>query len=111
MGWGEPGDPGTSPAKEQTLVGSKRTVILIAAILIAAIAGYALYTYVNGVAGRAYDNAMRVKVFLVGQDIPAGTASDVLLAGHQIIERELPAEFLPPTALTDTALVAGKVAA
>ena len=40
---------------------SRRTVILIAAVLIGAVAAYALYNYVNGIEDRANDNAKRVE--------------------------------------------------
>lgn len=91
-------------------MGSKRTVILIAALLIGAVASYALYTYVSGVEDRAYQNAQRVRVYVLAQNVPADTAADALVSSRVILERDIPTEFLPPSAITDISLIAGKVA-
>ncbi len=98
------------PHADETPVGSKRTLILVAAVLIGAIAAYALYTYVNGIEERAYQNAEKVRVFVVAQDIPAGTPGDQVLANRLIRQGEIPREFLPSTALTDSSVISGKVA-
>jgi pilus assembly protein CpaB len=91
-------------------VGSRRTVILIAAVLIGAIAAYALYNYVNGVEDRAYDNAKRVQVFVVKQPIAKGTPGDQAVGDKLIQAGQIPQEFRPATAITDTAVLDGKVA-
>jgi pilus assembly protein CpaB len=91
-------------------VGSRRTVILIAAVLIGAIAAYALYNYVNGVEDRAYDNAKRVQVFVVKQPIAKGTPGDQAVGDKLVQAGQIPQEFRPATAITDTAVLNGKVA-
>ena len=55
---------------------SRRTLILIAAALVGAIAAYALFTYVGGIEDEANDNAERVEIFKIVQDIPKGTFGD-----------------------------------
>ena len=91
-------------------MGSRRTVILIAAVLIGAVAGYALYNYVNGVEDRAYDNAKRVQVFVVKQPIAKGTPGDQAVGDKLVQAGQIPQEFRPATAITDTAVLDGKVA-
>ena len=59
---------------------SRRTLILIAAVLVGAIAAYALFTYVGGIEDEANDNAERVKIFKIVQDIPKGTFGDEAFA-------------------------------
>jgi pilus assembly protein CpaB len=85
-------------------------VILIAAVLIGAIAAYALYNYVNGVEDRAYDNAKRVQVFVVKQPIAKGTPGDQAIGDKLVQSGQIPQEFRPATAITDTAVLTGKVA-
>jgi pilus assembly protein CpaB len=91
-------------------VGSRRTLILIAAVLIGAVAAYALYSYVNGVEDRAYNNARRVQVYVVEEPVVTGTPGDQAVAEKLIGVGEIPQEFRPATAITDTAVLAGKVA-
>ena len=43
----------------------RRTVILIVAIALAAVAAFSTYTWLNGVQDRAYAKAKRVQVFVV----------------------------------------------
>jgi len=91
-------------------VGSRRTLILIAAVLIGAIAAYALYSYVNGVEDRAYKGTRRVAVFKVVQPIPKGTHGEDALKDKRIVAAQIPQEFFPATAVGDLSVVNGKVA-
>jgi pilus assembly protein CpaB len=91
-------------------VSSRRTLILIAAALVGAIAAYALFTYVGGIEDEANDNAERVEIFKIVQDIPKGTFGDeAFLQG--LIERDVIAkEYRPATAITDESQIDGLVA-
>jgi pilus assembly protein CpaB len=91
-------------------VSSRRTVILIAAIVIGAIAAFALYTYIGGIEDEANDNARRVKVYKVAETVPKGTFGDQAFADELIVESEIPAEFLPATAITTPDEINGLVA-
>src|SRR4051812_41127974 len=51
-------------------VGSRRTVVLLAAGLIAVVAAVAMFSYLSGVQKRANKGAALVKVFVVKKDIP-----------------------------------------
>ena len=89
---------------------TRRTLILVAAIVIGAVAAFALYQYVDGVEDRAYEDARRVKVFVVKKDVGKGFSGDQAINEEFIEEDEIPQEFRPATALTDLEVVRGKVA-
>jgi hypothetical protein len=55
-------------------------LILIAAVLVGAVAAYALFTYVGGLEDEANDNAERVPVYKIVEDIPKGTFGDEAFA-------------------------------
>jgi pilus assembly protein CpaB len=91
-------------------VSSRRTLILIASVLVGAIAAYALFTYIGGIEDEANDNAERVQVFKIVQDIPKGTFGDEAFALGLIEEDVIAKEFRPPTAITSPAQIDGLVA-
>jgi pilus assembly protein CpaB len=85
-------------------------LILIAAVLVGAIAAYALYTYVGGIEDEANNNAERVRIFKIVQDIPKGTFGDEAFAQGLIEEDVIAKEYRPATAITDPAQIDGLVA-
>ncbi len=89
---------------------SRRTLILIAAALVGAIAAYALFTYVGGIEDEANDNAERVSVFKIVGDIPKGTFGDEAFAQGLIEEDVIAREFRPATAISDPVEIDGLVA-
>ncbi|MFZ6002379.1 MAG: Flp pilus assembly protein CpaB [Actinomycetota bacterium] len=89
---------------------SRRTLILIAAVLVGAIAAYALFTYVGGIEDEANDNAERVKIFKIVGDIPKGTFGDEAFAQGLIEEDVIAKEYRPATAITTPAQIDGLVA-
>jgi len=91
-------------------VSSRRTLILIAAVVVGAVAAYALYTYIGGIEDEANDNAERVRVYKIVQDIPKGTFGDEAFAQGMIQEDVIAKEFRPATAITDPAQIDGLVA-
>jgi pilus assembly protein CpaB len=91
-------------------VGSKRTIILVVALVVGALAGYLLYNYVNGVEDRAYQNADRVGVFVVKQPIPANMTGQEALNKRLIVQAQIPREFRPATALVDSSTINAKLA-
>jgi pilus assembly protein CpaB len=91
-------------------VSSRRTLILIAAALVGAVAAYALFTYVGGIEDEANDNAERVQIFKIVQDIPKGTFGDEAFA-QGLIERDVIAkEYRPASAITQESQIEGLVA-
>ena len=89
---------------------SRRTLILIAAALVGAVAAYALFTYVGGIEDNANGNAKRVEIFKIVGDIPKGTFGDEAFA-QGLIERDVIAqEYRPGTAITNRSQIDGLVA-
>ena len=70
-------------------------MILIAAIAVGAIAAFALFNYVQGIEDRANDQAERVPVYKVAQDIPKGLPGEQATAEGYIVRSEIPREFDP----------------
>jgi pilus assembly protein CpaB len=85
-------------------------LILIAAVLVGAVAAYALWTYVGGIEDEANDNAERVQIFKIVQDIPKGTFGDEAFLQGFIEEDDIAAEYRPATAITDPSQIDGLVA-
>ena len=73
---------------------SRRTLILIAAVLVGAVAAYALWTYIGGIEDEANDNAERVEIFKIVEDIPKGTFGDEAFA-QGLIEEDVIAGSVP----------------
>jgi Flp pilus assembly protein CpaB len=91
-------------------VSSRRTLILIAAALVGAVAAYALYTYVGGIEDKANNKAERVKIFKIVQDIPKGTFGDEAFSQGFIKEDVIAKEYRPATAITAASQIDGLVA-
>jgi Flp pilus assembly protein CpaB len=91
-------------------VSSRRTLILIAAIVIGALAAFLVYGYVSGVQDKAYDDAARLNVFVVKQTIKKGTYGEEATAAKFIVKDQIPKKFYPPNAIQDPADIGGKVA-
>lgn len=89
---------------------SRRTLILIAAILIGGIAAFALYSYVSDIEDRANERAERVDVFVVRRDIPKGLPGEVAQAEGYIELGQIPREFRPATAIPSLEQIQGRVA-
>ncbi len=85
-------------------------MILIASVLVGAIAAYALFTYIGGIEDEANDNAERVEVYKIVQDIPKGTFGDEAFAQGLIELDVIAREFRPATAINSPAQIDGLVA-
>ena len=85
-------------------------MMLVGSILIGAIAGFALLNYVNGVEDNIQSEQARVEVWVVAQDISAGTtAADVNNTGGLEL-REVETQFRPANAVTDLSQIQGRIA-
>jgi pilus assembly protein CpaB len=91
-------------------VGTRRTVILIAAIVIAAIAAVAIYSYLNNVQNRAYNDAKLVSVYRVEKDIKKGLPGEQAIDSGSVKKSTIPQKYRPTTAITDVNTIRGKVA-
>lgn len=86
----------------------RRTLILVAAIVVGALSSFLVWNYVNGVEDTALDNAEQVPVYLVKQTVARGT--DGRTASAYIAKETIPKKFKPGNAITDIEDIAGKVA-
>jgi pilus assembly protein CpaB len=91
-------------------VSSRRTLILIAAVVVGLIAAYALWAYIGGIEDEANNNAERVEIFKIVQDIPKGTFGDEAFTQGWIEKDVIAKEYRPATAITDPSQIEGLVA-
>lgn len=89
---------------------SRRTLILIAAVVIGAISAYLVFNYVNSADDRAQGNARKVDVLKIAKDIPKGLTGREAQAQGMIVPAQIPAEFKPATAIIDSSIIQDKVA-
>ena len=68
----------------------RRTVIIIVAIAIAAVAAVANILYLNGVQDRANNHARLLKVYVVNKDIAKGTAGETAISQGYIKSATFP---------------------
>jgi hypothetical protein len=85
-------------------------MILIAAVVVGAIAAFALFQYVGGVEDRANEDARLVDVLVVKKDIPRGLTGTEAKDQGYIVSDEINAKYKPVTAVNDTNTIAAKVA-
>ena len=91
-------------------MGNRRTVIIIAAVVVALIAGVATYSYLNTTQERANKDARLVEVYRVSKDVPKGFAGDQAISDKYIEKSQIPEKFRPLTSVTDLNTIKGKVA-
>lgn len=89
---------------------SRRTLILVAALAIGAIASFVVWQYVGGIEESAYDDAARVKVFIVRNEVVKGTFGEEARAQETVVEDEIPKKFYPPNAIRSLTDIEGKQA-
>jgi Flp pilus assembly protein CpaB len=92
-------------------VGNRRTLLAAAAILLAAAAGMGVYFYVSGADSRAENKVQTVEAFVAVSDIPKGTSGSTALSEGLIAASRVLRGSVPPSAVTNTEDLNGKVAA
>ena len=88
----------------------RRTLILVAAVAVGAVAAFLVWNYVNGIDQRASDNAVQVPVYLVRVQIQKGTYGSEVNAKNAIKQERIPRKLLPPNAITNPDEIKQKVA-
>lgn len=91
-------------------MGSRRTLITIAAVAVGAIAVVLIYGYVGSVKDEAFGDAERVKVFTVKTTVLQGTYGEEAQEQKLIVEDEIPKKFFPTNSIRNFDDIAGKVA-
>ena len=91
-------------------MGTRRTVVLVAAVLVALVAGVATFSYLGGVQDRANKGATLVRVYVVKKDVQKGFPAEQALSGGFVKADQIQEKFRPTTAVTDLDTIKGKVA-
>lgn len=89
-------------------MGSRRTLVIAAAIVLGALAAGSAFAYLRGADSRAFKGAQLVQVFVVRAEIPKGLPGEQALADRISAER-MPRKFVPGNALVDPGSIKGKV--
>ncbi len=90
---------------------SKRTLALVAAVVLAAVATFALTSYVQGARDKVEEKENPVDVYVAKQDIPQGVSGDSVIAQGLITKETVPAKLRPDDAITSLESLKGRVAA
>jgi len=91
-------------------VSNRRTVIIVAAVALAAISALASWRYLSGVNDRAFKRAQLVTYYVANRDIERGLPGDRALSEKFIVKSSIPRKNYPAKAVTDAKVLQGKVA-
>lgn len=86
----------------------RRTLILVAAVVVGILASLLIWNYVRGIEDEAFDNAELVPVYLVRE--PIARSETGLQAEARIVKENIPRQFKPANSITDPSEIAGLVA-
>ena len=90
-------------------MGTRRTTMVIVAVILGAIASFTLYRHLGGIEDQVYADARQVEVVVATVDLPKGTTGEQAIASG-LITKMMPAEFRPATAIPTIDSIRGKVA-
>lgn len=90
---------------------SRRTIALIAAVVLAALGTIVLISYVNGLEDKANEGLQVMDVFVAKDTIVAGVSGDVASGQGLIAPAQVPAKFVPEGAITSLQDIGGRIAA
>lgn len=86
-----------------------RTIAIVAAIVLAAVATFAIFRYVDGLREEAFQEAELVEVYIASDIIPAGTAAETAIGQGLIEAADVPREDRPANAITSLESIEGQV--
>lgn len=90
---------------------SRRTIILVVAVVVGAVAAVGLLNYVRNAESNAGEAGTPVDIWVVKQPIPKGTAAETAIEQELITREEIPQKFRAATAVVEpTTELAGLVA-
>jgi Flp pilus assembly protein CpaB len=96
---------------QESVVNSRRTVILIIAVVVGAVAAVGLLGYVRNAETTAGEAAAPVEIWVVKEEVPKGTPIEAALEQQLIAKEETAQKYRPATAAIDPATeLAGLVA-
>jgi pilus assembly protein CpaB len=88
----------------------RRTALLVAAIVIAAIGTTLVYLYAKRANDRAIADTKPVSVLVASQLIPAGQTADQALAAGSLVNQDIPSQSVAQGAVSNVEVLKGKVA-
>jgi pilus assembly protein CpaB len=91
--------------------GLGRTIAIVVALVLAAVATFSITTYIRGIEDRAFADAELVEVFIAQQEIPQGLSAAAAGEAGLIERGTIPSRNLPDGALTSLEQIAGLVTA
>jgi len=86
-----------------------KSIAVVVALILAAVATFAIFTYVRGLEQRAFEDAELVEVFVAQEAIPGGTAADAASEAGLIGRDTRPRAAVPEGAITTLDQVDGLV--
>jgi len=93
------------------LPSATKTIAVVLAVLLAALATFAIFTYVRGIEQRAFDDAELVEVFVAQEEIPAGISSSEASETGLIGRDNRPRAAVPEGAISSLDQIEGLVTA
>lgn len=88
----------------------KRTIVVVAALVVALLAGGLSYLFLHNAQAQAFKNAKLVPAYVVSKSITRGmSGADAVRLGY-FSEKSVPQEIVPTTAVTDLNQLGGKTA-
>ncbi len=82
---------------------SRRTIILIVALVMSAVSVFGIFSYVKGVEETATAEQVTGTYWVVKDEIPKGTDIDRVIQEGMLVEVDVPLELLPDTAIAEPA--------
>ncbi len=88
----------------------KRTIVVAVAVAVGVAASVLSYVFLNNAQQRAYHNAKLVQAYVVVKPVPATLDGSAAISDGYIVQKKIPQEFRPATAVTKLSSIAGKQA-
>jgi len=81
----------------------KRTVVVAVAIAVGVVASVLSYVFLNDAQQRAFHNAKMVPAYVIAKPVPRTLSAAIAISDGYIVQKKVPNEFLPPSAVTNLA--------
>ena len=88
----------------------KRSVVVAVAVGVGLVAAVLSYVFLNGAQNRAYHDAKLVPTYVIAKPVPRLLSGSDAVNGGYIVQRNVPNELRPSTAVSNLNILAGKEA-
>lgn len=92
-------------------MGNRRTLLVATAVVLAVVAGFAVFTYASGADRRARADVEVVDALVASTDIPKGTTGAQAIAAGAVVVARVLRGSVPPAAVVDPSTVRDRVTA